>query len=72
MKDDVIRKTMPDVVIIDSIQTMFCENTASAPGSVSQVRESTSVLMQLASKMLYLKFFLLQRKCQLFIPLFFP
>ena len=39
---------MPDVVIIDSIQTMFCENTASAPGSVSQVRESTSVLMQLA------------------------
>ena len=46
--DDVIRKTMPDVVIIDSIQTMFCENTASAPGSVSQVRESTSVLMQLA------------------------
>ena len=46
--DDVVRKTMPDVVIIDSIQTMYCENTASAPGSVSQVRESTSVLMQLA------------------------
>lgn len=46
--DDVIRKTLPDVVIIDSIQTMFCENTASAPGSVSQVRESTAVLMNIA------------------------
>ena len=46
--DDVIRKSMPDVVIIDSIQTMFCENVSSAPGSISQVRESTTVLMQLA------------------------
>ena len=35
-------------MIIDSIQTMFKEDIASAPGSVSQVRESTGVLMQLA------------------------
>ena len=46
--DSVIRRTKPDVVIIDSIQTMYNEAVASAPGSVSQVRESTSVLMQLA------------------------
>lgn len=46
--DSVIRRTKPDVVIIDSIQTMYNEEVASAPGSVSQVRESTSVLMQLA------------------------
>ena len=39
---------MPDVVIIDSIQTMYREDVGSAPGSVSQVRESTAVLMQLA------------------------
>ncbi len=43
-----LRKYMPEVVIIDSIQTMYREEIGSAPGSVSQVRESTSVLMQLA------------------------
>ncbi len=46
--EGVIRKLMPKVVIIDSIQTMYKEDISSAPGSVSQVRESTSVLMQLA------------------------
>lgn len=35
-------------MIIDSIQTMYNEELSSAPGSVSQVRESTSVLMQIA------------------------
>ena len=35
-------------VIIDSIQTMYSEEVSSAPGSVSQVRESTNVFMQLA------------------------
>ena len=35
-------------MIIDSIQTMYNEEVGSAPGSVSQVRESTNVLMQLA------------------------
>ncbi len=34
--------------MIDSIQTMYREEISSAPGSVSQVRESTNVLMQLA------------------------
>ena len=45
---ETIREVKPDIVIIDSIQTMFREEIASAPGSVSQVRESTSLLMQIA------------------------
>ncbi len=45
---EVIRKEMPKVVVIDSIQTMFNENVSAAPGSVSQVRESTAILLQLA------------------------
>ena len=40
----------PDIAIIDSIQTVYRDDISSAPGSVSQVRESTSVLMQLAKK----------------------
>ena len=45
---ETIREQKPEVVIIDSIQTMYHEEISSAPGSVSQVREATSVLMQLA------------------------
>lgn len=45
---DVIRKEKPELVVIDSIQTMYNEAVSAAPGSVSQVRESTSVLLQLA------------------------
>ena len=45
---DVIRNTMPQVVVIDSIQTMYNENVSAAPGSVSQVRETTGTLLQLA------------------------
>ena len=46
----VVLKNKPQVVIIDSIQTMFQEEIASAPGSVSQVREATGVLMRLAKE----------------------
>ncbi|RHP34412.1 DNA repair protein RadA [Lachnotalea sp. AF33-28] len=46
--DGVITQRRPDVVIIDSIQTMYKDEVSSAPGSVSQVRESTNVLLQLA------------------------
>ena len=45
---EVIERRKPDVVVIDSIQTMFHEDVSSAPGSVSQVRESTNLLMQIA------------------------
>lgn len=47
----VIERQKPGVVIIDSIQTMYNEEVASAPGSVSQVRESTGRLMQIAKGM---------------------
>ncbi|MBS7341191.1 MAG: DNA repair protein RadA [Lachnospiraceae bacterium] len=46
--EDSIRNEKPDVVVIDSIQTMYSEAVSSAPGSVSQVREATGVLLQLA------------------------
>ncbi|MGN0369951.1 MAG: DNA repair protein RadA [Butyrivibrio sp.] len=46
--ENAIRKEMPQVVVIDSIQTMYCETSDSAPGSVGQVRESTNALLQIA------------------------
>ena len=46
-----IERQKPDMVVIDSIQTMYNEEIGSAPGSVSQVRESTNILMQLAKGM---------------------
>lgn len=46
--EDSIHKYNPDIVVIDSIQTMSKDDVASAPGSVSQVREATATLMQLA------------------------
>lgn len=49
--ESAIKSVKPDIVIIDSIQTMYREEISSAPGSVSQVRESTSVLMQIAKSM---------------------
>ncbi len=45
---EVIRSQKPEAVVIDSIQTMYSENVSAAPGSVSQVRESTGILLQLA------------------------
>lgn len=44
----VIKERSPQIVIIDSIQTMYNEEVNAAPGSVSQVRESTGVLLRLA------------------------
>ncbi|MBR3638692.1 MAG: DNA repair protein RadA, partial [Lachnospiraceae bacterium] len=49
--EEVIRAKKPKIVIIDSIQTMFVEEVTSAPGSVSQVRESTGILMRIAKGM---------------------
>ena len=46
--ENAILKTAPEVVIIDSIQTMSLAAVSSAAGSVSQVREVTGRLMQLA------------------------
>ena len=46
--EEVIQQKKPQIVIIDSIQTMYNEAVSAAPGSVSQVRESTGVLLRLA------------------------
>ncbi|MBQ3426320.1 MAG: DNA repair protein RadA [Clostridia bacterium] len=46
-----ITDTKPDIVIIDSIQTMHIEAIASASGSVPQVRETTNALMRTAKSM---------------------
>lgn len=48
---EVIESTKPDVVIIDSIQTMYSDNADSAPGSPTQVRESTLALMKIAKQL---------------------
>jgi len=45
-----IESTQPEVLVVDSIQTMFNGDLTSAPGSVSQVRESTVRLMLMAKK----------------------
>ena len=44
----VIERMKPELVVIDSIQTMCKGDVSSAPGSVSQVRESTGVFMKIA------------------------
>ncbi|RFC39104.1 MAG: DNA repair protein RadA/Sms [Candidatus Nitrotoga sp. LAW] len=44
----VIQQEKPDVVVIDSIQTMYSEHLTSAPGSVAQVRESAAQLTRMA------------------------
>ncbi|MCR5296403.1 MAG: DNA repair protein RadA [Clostridiales bacterium] len=45
-----IRDLQPDIAVIDSIQTMYRPEMASAPGSVSQIRESTSLIMRLCKE----------------------
>jgi DNA repair protein RadA/Sms len=49
--EEAINREKPQVLVIDSIQTMYNEDVSSAPGSVSQVRESTSVLLRIAKSM---------------------
>ncbi|MEP7146143.1 MAG: DNA repair protein RadA [bacterium] len=44
----VIEKEEPDIVVIDSIQTIYRSEIESAPGTVSQLRESTALIMNLA------------------------
>lgn len=46
----VIEKENPDIVIVDSIQTISRPEVESAPGTVSQLRESTALLMYIAKK----------------------
>ena len=46
-----IRNEMPDLVMIDSIQTMSLNELSSSPGSVTQVRECTNLLMKTAKSL---------------------
>lgn len=48
--EEAIRSCQPPVVIIDSIQTMFCDILTSSPGTVSQIRECTARLMRTAKE----------------------
>lgn len=45
---EVIDRATPEIIIVDSIQTMFRPGLESSPGSVGQVRESTAQYMQIA------------------------
>jgi DNA repair protein RadA/Sms len=54
----VIDKLNPDIVIIDSIQTIYRSELESSPGSISQLRESTSAVIQIA-KAKNISFFLI-------------
>ena len=46
----VIEKESPDIVVVDSIQTVYRPEIESAPGTVSQLRESSALLMHIAKK----------------------
>lgn len=43
-----VEETKPDILIVDSIQTMYNGDQTSSPGSISQVKDCTMTLMQLA------------------------
>lgn len=49
--EEIIMQQKPEAVVIDSIQTMYHDAVSAAPGSVSQVREATGVLLRLAKSM---------------------
>jgi len=47
---EVVEDTKPDILIVDSIQTLYSDTNESAPGSVSQVKDCTMTLMQLSKQ----------------------
>ena len=49
--EDYISDINPSVLVIDSIQTVFTGNLSSIPGSVSQLREATAIIMDLAKRL---------------------
>lgn len=44
------RAMMPDLVVVDSVQTMFSQNVESSPGSVTQIKETASMLLRFAKE----------------------
>jgi DNA repair protein RadA/Sms len=51
-----VRKVEPEILVVDSIQTIYRPDLTSAPGSVSQVRESTASLLKLTKTMEFATF----------------
>lgn len=49
--EEYLKKDKPKIIVIDSIQTIIVDDVSSAPGSVSQVKEVTARLMQIAKQM---------------------
>ncbi len=45
-----VKKTRPELVVVDSVQTLYSDEIGSAPGTVSQVREAAGRLMRLAKE----------------------
>ena len=48
--EEKLGQLQPDVAVVDSVQTMYRPEMASAPGSVSQVRECTSLIMRICKE----------------------
>ena len=48
--ENIILKEKPRVVVVDSIQTLYSENISSIPGSVTQIRETTLKIIEIAKK----------------------
>jgi DNA repair protein RadA/Sms len=47
---DQIKKSKPNVLVIDSVQTVYSSNLPSAPGSIGQVRECSGMIITLAKR----------------------
>ena len=44
------REIMPDLMVVDSVQTMFSQNVESSPGSVTQIKETAAMLLRFAKE----------------------
>ena len=44
------RSMMPDLMVVDSVQTMFSQNVESSPGSVTQIKETAAMLLRFAKE----------------------
>lgn len=44
------RAIMPDLMVVDSVQTMFSQNVESSPGSVTQIKETAAMLLRFAKE----------------------
>jgi DNA repair protein RadA/Sms len=44
------RSIMPDLMVVDSVQTMYSQNVESSPGSVTQIKETAAMLLRFAKE----------------------